>query len=146
MEQSAADRATSTLGRARGAPGPAGSATNRCIVDWSQSILVRIRTFSRDNELAAVVRISEDLARVVTSARMADMSADRTRTHPNEAAFPKGLSGPALRALANAGIGSMAEVARWSDADLVALHGFGPRGLRVVRDALHATAGAGGRP
>lgn len=33
-------------------------------------------------------------------------------THPNAAAFPEGLSGPALRALATAGIRSLAALAR----------------------------------
>jgi len=116
MNQSAAERRTSGFGRAA-APLASANGTNRRSSAWT------------------------DGAARVTSATMAEMSGDRTRTHPNEAAFPKGLSGPALRALANAGVDSMADVARWSDADLIALHGFGARGLRVVRDALHATAG-----
>lgn len=62
-------------------------------------------------------------------------------THPNRAAFPAGLSGPALRALASAGIRSMADLARWSDADLGALHGMGPKALTQLRDALRTNDG-----
>lgn len=59
-------------------------------------------------------------------------------THPNRAAFPPGVSGPALRALARAGIRSLAELASWSDADLAALHGIGPKALAVLRAAAAA--------
>ena len=64
------------------------------------------------------------------------MTSTRDTTHPNEAAFPVGLSGPSLRALANAGIGSMAQLARRSEAELRALHGMGPKALRILKAAL----------
>jgi len=54
------------------------------------------------------------------------------RTHPNAAAFPAGLSGPALRALAQAGIRSMTELADWTTTDLAALHGMGPKALALL--------------
>ena len=60
-------------------------------------------------------------------------------THPNRAAFPSGMSGPALRALATAGIRSMDDVAGWEESDIAALHGMGPKGIRVLRDALTAS-------
>lgn len=66
-------------------------------------------------------------------------------THPNADAFPKGLSGPALRALAHAGIRSMAELARWPAAELARLHGLGPSGLRVLHQALGARKDAPAR-
>ena len=59
-------------------------------------------------------------------------------THPNRAAFPAGLSGPALRALHTAGIRSVDELTRWTAPDLAALHGMGPKGLVVLRAALQA--------
>ena len=59
-------------------------------------------------------------------------------THPNAAAFPPGLSGPALRALARAGITSIAQLSRWSETQLRDLHGMGPKALRQLRDALRA--------
>jgi hypothetical protein len=63
-------------------------------------------------------------------------------THPNQAAFPPGVSGPALRALRAAGVQSVADLAGWTEADLAALHGMGPKALGVLRAAL---ARAGGR-
>ena len=60
-------------------------------------------------------------------------------THPNKSAFPAGVSGPALRALSSAGIRSIADLARWTEADLAALHGMGPKALDVLRDALEAS-------
>lgn len=57
-------------------------------------------------------------------------------THPNAAAFPAGLSGPALRALAHAGIRTMAQLAQWTASDVAALHGMGPKGIRILEHAL----------
>ncbi|HET6763045.1 MAG TPA: hypothetical protein VFH27_05215 [Longimicrobiaceae bacterium] len=56
-------------------------------------------------------------------------------THPNASAFPAGLSGPALRALANAGITSRTQVAKLTDGELKAMHGMGPKAIRILRDA-----------
>lgn len=61
-------------------------------------------------------------------------------THPNASAFPAALSGPALRALAHAGIRSLSQLAQWTEADVAALHGMGPKGVRLLREAL-ATQG-----
>lgn len=59
-------------------------------------------------------------------------------THPNAPAFPPGLSGPALRALASAGIRSLSAVAKWREPDLAKLHGMGPKGVRILKKALAA--------
>lgn len=56
-------------------------------------------------------------------------------THPNAAAFPP-LSGPALRALANAGIPSLGALAKWSERDLQQLHGMGPKAVRLLKESL----------
>jgi predicted flap endonuclease-1-like 5' DNA nuclease len=58
------------------------------------------------------------------------------KTHPNAAAFPAGVGGPVLRALATAGIRSMRALTRWTERDLAALHGMGPKGIRILKDAL----------
>ena len=58
-------------------------------------------------------------------------------THPNAAAFPAGMSGPALRALHTAGVMSLAELARVTEAELAAMHGMGPKGIRILKEALH---------
>ena len=60
-------------------------------------------------------------------------------THPNRDAFPKGMSGPALRALHSARIRSMDDLLRWKEADIAALHGMGPKGVRILREALDAS-------
>lgn len=49
------------------------------------------------------------------------------KTHPNADAFPAGVSGPALRALDSAGVKSVAQLAKWPEGDLRALHGMGPK-------------------
>jgi DNA-directed RNA polymerase alpha subunit len=57
-------------------------------------------------------------------------------THPNRDAFPPGMSGPALRALAAAGIQSVDALAAWTESDLARLHGLGPRALGLLKVAL----------
>lgn len=58
------------------------------------------------------------------------------QTHPNADAFPAGVGGPVLRALANAGIRSLSGLARWRERDFAELHGVGPRGVRILKAAL----------
>ena len=62
-------------------------------------------------------------------------------THPNRAAFPSGVSGPALRALAGAGVRGVADLRRWTEAELAALHGMGPKALGALREALAESGG-----
>jgi hypothetical protein len=64
------------------------------------------------------------------------MASKPESTHPNAAAFPSGLSGPALRALSAAGITSLSHLTRWTRADLSALHGMGPKALVALDAAL----------
>lgn len=52
--------------------------------------------------------------------------------------FPIGLSQPALRALAGAGITRLDQLSKISEADLKKLHGLGPAGIRMLRSALEA--------
>ena len=49
---------------------------------------------------------------------------------------PQGLAKPAHRALADAGIDSLLELARRSEADVASLHGMGARGIQTLRAAL----------
>jgi len=64
------------------------------------------------------------------------MTDKRSATHPNAEAFPAGLSGPALRALAHVQIRSMNDLTKWTEADLGALHGMDPKGIRMLKDGL----------
>ena len=66
------------------------------------------------------------------------MAKPNSATHPNRDAFPPGLGGPALRALAQAGIRSVADLARWTERDLGQLHGMGSTGAEALRAALGA--------
>ena len=65
------------------------------------------------------------------------MAKKSERTHPNSAAFPP-IGGPALRALATAGVSSPAQLAKWSERELLELHGMGPKGVRMLKEALAA--------
>ncbi|HET9160950.1 MAG TPA: hypothetical protein VFN88_10080 [Caulobacteraceae bacterium] len=47
-----------------------------------------------------------------------------------------GLAAPARRALANAGIGSLAELAKRREADVARLHGMGPNALGKLKSKL----------
>ena len=52
--------------------------------------------------------------------------------------FPKGVSQPALRALARAGYTHIDQLTAASENDLLALHGMGPKVLGILKSALHA--------
>jgi predicted flap endonuclease-1-like 5' DNA nuclease len=52
--------------------------------------------------------------------------------------LPKGMGKPALRALQAAGITTLSEAAKRSEAELAQLHGVGPKALRVLSEALTA--------
>ena len=69
------------------------------------------------------------------------MSKKPEATHPNADAFPPGISGPALRALAAARIRSLNDLKRWTESDLAALHGMGPKAMAILKSAL-ATSGS----
>ncbi|HEY0738632.1 MAG TPA: DNA-binding protein [Herpetosiphonaceae bacterium] len=49
--------------------------------------------------------------------------------------FPK-VSNPALRALEAAGYTHLEQLAGVSEAELLRLHGMGPKGIRILRAAL----------
>ncbi len=50
--------------------------------------------------------------------------------------LPDGLAAPAQRALSGAGIRSLAQLAKFSEAEVKALHGIGPNVLHLLRNAL----------
>ncbi len=63
---------------------------------------------------------------------------------PAEYGFPAGLSQPALRALVEAGYTSMEQVTAASAKELLALHGLGPKAIRLFREAGVVFAGEAG--
>jgi hypothetical protein len=50
--------------------------------------------------------------------------------------LPAAIGRPATRALAGARITTLHDVARLSDAELLALHGVGPKAVRILRESL----------
>jgi hypothetical protein len=54
----------------------------------------------------------------------------------SESDLPTGLAKPAQRALAGAGYNSLEQLSRVSEKELLALHGMGPKALRLLREAL----------
>lgn len=59
-----------------------------------------------------------------------------TRTHQPD--WQQGLSKPARRALAAAGIVRPEDLASWSESRLLTLHGLGPKAVPVLQAALRA--------
>lgn len=62
----------------------------------------------------------------------------RVKERQPKSAFPAGIPKPALRALANAGYTELDQLAQVREADLLRLHGMGPKALELLRAALAA--------
>lgn len=58
----------------------------------------------------------------------------KARTHD----LPPGLAQPAVRALIGAGYTRLEQLAKAREADLLKLHGMGPKAIEVIRSALEA--------
>jgi hypothetical protein len=56
----------------------------------------------------------------------------------SHAAFPKGVAKPAIRALASAGVTDVEQLTRFTEAQLLELHGMGPTALAALKKELHA--------
>ncbi len=58
-------------------------------------------------------------------------------TNPqSEIDLPAGLSNPSRRALASIGVTQLDQLTRHGEAEILALHGMGPKGIRILRSAL----------
>jgi hypothetical protein len=55
-----------------------------------------------------------------------------------EPGFPNGVPRPAIRALASVGVTRLDQLARFTEAELLALHGMGPRAIRLLEAELRA--------
>ena len=64
---------------------------------------------------------------------MAPLKNDRLRHD-----FPAGLAQPALRALSAAGYTRLDQLTNVKEADLLELHGMGPKAISLLRSALEA--------
>ena len=65
----------------------------------------------------------------------------RSMSTPPDPSLPAKIGKPALRALTAAGITRLSQIAARSDAELLALHGVGPKAVRVLRATLAAMEG-----
>jgi DNA-directed RNA polymerase alpha subunit len=63
--------------------------------------------------------------------------ATTTRDEPTND-FPPGLSQPALRALRAAGYTHLKQLTSVTEAELLKLHGMGPKALGLIRSALQS--------
>jgi len=52
--------------------------------------------------------------------------------------FPRGVSRPAIRALTSVGVTELDQLTRFTEAELRALHGMGPKALGILKGALAA--------
>jgi len=50
--------------------------------------------------------------------------------------LPRGIGAPATRALAAVGITRLEQLTSFSEAELLKLHGMGPKAIRLLREAL----------
>lgn len=53
--------------------------------------------------------------------------------------LPRAIGRPATRALGNAGITTLDQVAAMTEAELLTLHGMGPTAVRILRETLAET-------
>jgi len=68
----------------------------------------------------------------------AKRAAANARTSAIRDHLPAGLSQPALRALESVGVKRLKDLTRFSEAELLELHGMGPKAMTVIRAALAA--------
>jgi DNA-directed RNA polymerase alpha subunit len=59
-----------------------------------------------------------------------------TKSRNDASPWPPGVAAPARRALANAGIETLQDLALRSEAEVATLHGMGPKALQLLRGAL----------
>ena len=70
-------------------------------------------------------------------ADLAERSRAAAGVEPGEVGdLPAAIGRPATRALAGAGIRTLTQVGSMSDAELLALHGVGPKAVRLLREAI----------
>jgi hypothetical protein len=68
------------------------------------------------------------------------------RITPDQHDFPPGLSQPALRALFHAGYTRLAQLTKVTEKEIAALHGMGPKGIRMLKEALQARGKSFAKP
>ena len=62
----------------------------------------------------------------------------QSTTTQSSSGFPIKLAKPAQRALANAGISNLQQLAKWQEEDLAELHGIGKNAMEQLKNAMIA--------
>ena len=70
---------------------------------------------------------------------VAQVTAGDTAAPGDVGDLPKAIGRPATQALISAGITTLTQVAELTEAELLAMHGVGPKAVRVLSEALSAT-------
>lgn len=55
--------------------------------------------------------------------------------HTSAKSLPN-IGAPATRALGSAGVSRLEDLTNWTEGDLLALHGMGPKAIRILREHL----------
>jgi hypothetical protein len=90
------------------------------------------------NRLTPSFEAAERVAGIVTEAVGGEGDDSRARSDQPESDLPAWLSKPARRALAAAGYARREQLTEVSEAEVMKLHGMGPKALDLLRRALAA--------
>jgi hypothetical protein len=93
---------------------------------------------STKNRLTPSFDAAERVAGIVPAAVGGEGRDSRARSDQPESGLPAGLSKPARRALAAAGYTRLEQLTEVSEAEVMMLHGMGPKALEKLRRALAA--------
>jgi hypothetical protein len=67
-----------------------------------------------------------------------EMSMNTKNSKSQETDFPRGIGNPATRALKAAGYSQLKQLTQVTEAELLKLHGVGPKAIRILRETLEA--------
>jgi len=101
-----------------------------------KTLLTDIATFHSAEDLDAVLISGMEAGMQESMQRLADLLMRVKQVSANESSLPKGLSNPAKRALAGAGIENIEQLAQHTEAEIKELHGIGPSAMDLLHSAL----------
>lgn len=78
-----------------------------------------------------------ELIRLAWSCRAPESLVRAQQADPADSDLPTSIGRPATRALHGAGVTTLAQLTTWTDEDLLALHGVGPKAIRILTETLH---------
>jgi uncharacterized protein YndB with AHSA1/START domain len=101
-----------------------------------KTLLTDITTFHSAEDLDAILVSGMEAGMEESMQRFAALLMRVKQQAADESSFPKGLSNPARRALAGAGIENIEQLAQLTEAEIKELHGIGPSAMDLLRSAL----------